>query len=107
MGEALSREGNADLQSLLGASFVRFSHEAAARRQYPAVHEALQAMEMLEQRQPGLARLLWPRIKVGNPLQEFIEEALRAPRIPEGLVEVLRRMPHATVDQVATRIHRC
>ena len=49
MGEALSREGNPDLQSLLGASFVRFSHEAAARRQYPAVHEALRAMEMLEQ----------------------------------------------------------
>ncbi len=107
MGEALSREGNADLQSLLGASFVRFSHEAAARRQYPAVHEALQAMEILEQRQPGLARLLWPRVKVGNPLPEFIEEALHAPRLPEGLVEVLRRMPYATVDQVASRIPRC
>ena len=107
MGEALGREGNADLQTLLGASFVRFSHEAAARRQYPAVHEALQAMEILEQRQPGLARLLWPRVKVGNPLPEFIEEALHAPRLPEGLVEVLRRMPHATVDQVATRIQRC
>ena len=107
MGEALCREGNADLQTLLGASFVRFSHEAAARRQYPAVHEALQAMEILEQRQPGLARLLWPRVKVGNPLPEFIEEALHAPRLPEGLVEVLRRMPHATVDQVASRMHSC
>ena len=107
MGEALCREGNADLQTLLGASFVRFSHEAAARRQYPAVHEALQAMEILEQRQPGLARLLWPRVKVGNPLQEFIEEALHAPRLPDGLVEVLRRMPHATVDQVASRMQFC
>jgi hypothetical protein len=64
-------------------------------------------MEILERRQPGLARILWPRVRVGNPLPEFIEEALRAPRIPDGLVEVLRRMPHATVDQVATRIHRC
>jgi hypothetical protein len=107
MGEALCREGNSDLQTLLGASFVRFSHEAAARRLYPAVHEALQAMEVLEQRQPGLARLLWPRVKVGNPLPEFIEEALHAPRLPEGLVEVLRRMPHATVDQVASRMHTC
>jgi hypothetical protein len=107
MGEALCREGNADLQSMLGASFVRFSHEAAARRQYPAVHEALQAMEILEQRQPGLARILWPRIKVGNPLPEFIDEALHAPCLPEGLVDVLRRMPHATVDQVASRVQRC
>jgi hypothetical protein len=107
MGEALSREGNADLQSLLGASFVRFSHEAAARRQYPAVHEALQAMEVLEQRQPGLAKVLWPRVKVGNPLPEFIDEAIKAPHLPEGLAEVLRRMPHATVDQVASRIQKC
>src|SRR5208282_3080504 len=107
MGEALSREGNADLQSLMGASFVRFSHEAAARRQYPAVHEALQAMEMLEQRQPGLARILWPRVKVGNPLPEFIEEALHVPTLPEGLAEVLQRMPYATVDQVASRSRRC
>jgi hypothetical protein len=107
MGEALSREGNPDLQTLLGATFVRFSHEAAATRQYPAVHEALQAMEILDQRQPGLARLLWPRVKVGNPLPDFIEEALHAPRVPEGLGEVLRRMPHATVDQVASRVPRC
>ncbi len=107
MGEVLSGEGNSDLQTLLGASFVRFSHEAAARRQYSAVHEALQAMEMLEQKQPGLARLLWPRIKVGNPLPEFIEEALHSEHLPEGLAEVLRRMPQATVDQVASRIHQC
>lgn len=107
MGEALSREENSDLQTLLGASFVRFSHEAAARRQYPAVREALSAMETLEQRQPGLARLLWPRVRVGNPLPDFIEEALHAPRLPEGLVEVLRRMPHAAVDQLADRIHHC
>jgi hypothetical protein len=107
LGDALSMEGNADLQTLLGASFVRFSHEAGARRQYPAVQEALVAMEKLEQQQPGLARLLWPRVKVGNPLPEFIEEALHAPSIPEGLVEVLRRMPNATVDQVASRMPRC
>jgi hypothetical protein len=107
LGEVLGREGNTNLQTLLGASFVRFSHEAAAQRQYPAVHEALQAMETLEKQQPGLAKLLWPRVKVGNPLPEFIEEALHSPRLPEGLVEVLRRMPHATVEQVASRVPRC
>ncbi len=107
MGEALSREGNADLQTLMGASFVRFSHEAAARREYPAVNEALQAVDILELRQPGLARLLGPRVKVGNPLPEFIEDALQAPRLPEGLGEVLRRTPHATVEQVAIRVQRC
>jgi hypothetical protein len=107
MGEALSREGNADLQSLLGASFVRFSHEAAVQRQYPAVSEALQALEVLEQHQPGLAKVLCPRVKVGNPLPEFIDDALRASHLPEGLAEVFRRMPQATVDHVASRLQRC
>jgi hypothetical protein len=103
----LSGEENPDLQTVLSATFVRYSHEAATRRQYPAVHEALLMMENLEKRQPGLARIVWPRVKVGNPLPEFIEEALHTPRIPEGLEEVLRRMPHATVDQVASRTARC
>ena len=85
IGKALSREGNADLQSLLGACFVRFSHEAAAQRQYPAVAEALQALEVLEQRQPALAKVLEPRVKVGNPLPEFIDEALRASHLPEAI----------------------
>jgi hypothetical protein len=107
LGDALGREPNSGLQTLLGAAFVRFSHEAAARRQYAAVQEALVAMEALERVQPELARLLWPRVKAGNPLPDFIEEALHAPSVPEGLTEVLRRMPHATVDQVATRARRC
>ena len=104
LGEELGRETNADLQSLLDATFVRHSHEAAARRQYPAIQEALVAMETLERCQPGHARILWPRVRVGNPLPVFIEEALHAPRIPDDLVEVLRRMPQAAVDQMASRI---
>jgi len=107
LGEELSRETNADLQSVLDATFIRHSHEAAARRHYPAVNEALVVMEALERCQPGHARILWPRVKVGNPLPLFIEEALHAPRIPDALVEVLRRMPHAAVDQVASRITHC
>jgi len=107
LGEELRQETNAELQALLDAGFVRHSHEAAARRQYPAVQEALEAMEALERSQPGHARILWPRVKVGNPLGSFIEEALRAPRIPAGLVEVLRRTPHAAVDQVASRTPHC
>jgi len=107
MGEVLQQEGNPDLQTLIGAAFVRFSHEAAACREYSAIGESFQAMENLERQQPGLARLLWPRVKVGNPLPEFIEEALHTPHIPEGLGAVLRRMPYATVDQVASRVPRC
>jgi len=107
MGEALCQEGHPEVQSLLGASFVRLSHEAAAKRQYPAVEQAFATLDMLQQRQPALAHVLWPRVKVGNPLPDFIEEGLTAPHLPAGLAEVLRRMPQATVDQVATRSRRC
>jgi hypothetical protein len=107
LGDALGREASPDLQSLFGAAFVRFSHEAAARRQYAAVQEGLAAMEALEQHQPEQARLVWPRVKAGIPLPDFIEEALRLPSNPEGLVEVLRHFPSATVDLVASRTPRC
>jgi len=107
LGKELRQETSADMQTLLDATFVRHSHEAAARRQYAAVEEALVAIEALGRTQPGHARILWPRVKVGNPLPAFIEEALHAPRIPGGLVEVLRHTPHAAVDQVASRTPHC
>jgi hypothetical protein len=107
LGEALSREVTPDLLTLFGAAFVRFSHEAAARRQYPAVHETLVAMGALEELHPELAQALWPRVKAGIPLPELIEEALHAAPLPEGLMDILRRLPQATVDQVTSRTPRC
>ncbi len=107
VGEQLSGEPMAELQTLLSASFVRLSHEAAAHRHYQAVQQALDSMEEVEQKQPFLAQLLRPRIMVGNRLHEFIEEALRAPHLPEGLVDVLRRMPQTAVELMARRISHC
>jgi hypothetical protein len=107
LGDALGREVNADLQTLLGAAFVRFSHESTGRRRYPAIHEALVAMEALEQHQPELAQPLWPRVKAGITLPDFIEEALQVPAFPEGFLEVLRHMPGPAVDLIAARTPRC
>jgi hypothetical protein len=107
LGEALGHEARPDVQTLLAAAFVRFSHEAAARRQYPAIHEALVAMGALEEHHPELAQALRPRVKVGIPLPDLIDEALHVPPPPEGLVEVLGRLPQATVDQVANRTSLC
>ncbi len=76
LGEALGNEGNADIQSLLSAAFVRFSHEALNRRQYSAISESFQALEELEIKQPGLAHVLRPRVHVSNPIPDFIDEAL-------------------------------
>ena len=107
MGEQLREERDAELQTLLGASFVRFSHEAAAQHRYLAVRQALVSLDGVAEQRPDLALHLWPRVKVGNRLNEFIEEVANAPQLPADLIEVLRRMPDAAVEQAAIRLGRC
>ncbi|HZO99360.1 MAG TPA: hypothetical protein VFD30_03615 [Terriglobia bacterium] len=107
LGEQLNREAEAELEGLLGAALVRFSHEAGTQHRFTAVHQALLTVEELGQARPALAQTLWPRIKVGFRLNEFLEEALRSPRVPADLLEVLRRMPHATAEQATRRLSRC
>ncbi len=88
VGESLAREGEPDLQSLLGAAFVRMSSEASTRKQFRAVAEVCAAMDHVAQQRPVLANELRPRIGVENRLPEFIEEALHVPQFPQDLVEV-------------------
>jgi hypothetical protein len=107
VGEQLNRESEQDLRTLLSASFVRFTHEAGAHRQYTGVQQALVAMESVEKYQPALADTLWPKIRAGTRLHEFIEEALRAPSMPGELLGVLRRLPYAAVEHLAGRMNRC
>jgi hypothetical protein len=107
LGKALASEGNPDLQSLLSAAFVRFSHEAVTRRQYTAVAKTLEAFDAIEKNQPAMAQVLQPRVQIANPLPEFIDEALREPQLPEGLAEVIRRQPQASIDYISTRLQKC
>jgi len=107
LGEGLPRESEAELQTLLGASFVRFSHEATARHDFPALRQAFDSLDRVEQQQPALAKLIGPRISVENRLPQLIEEAVREPHLPEALVEVLRRTPRAAAGQASGRMARC
>lgn len=107
LGDGLIRESDPELQTLISAGFVRFSHEAAGSLHYPAVEQSLRVMENLEGQHPTLAQTLWPRVKVGFRLQEFVDDALRHPEHPPGLLEVLRRMPHAAVEHIASRLQHC
>ncbi|MGC1105231.1 MAG: PilZ domain-containing protein [Candidatus Acidiferrales bacterium] len=106
IGEQLSRERDAELQSLLSAAFVKFSQEAAEQSEFPAVRRALDTLTVLEKSRPSWTRSLGPRIGIHNRIPEFIEEGLKdsAPR-PE-LVEVLRRAPDAAAAQLASRLMR-
>jgi hypothetical protein len=107
IGEALVRDTDPEVQSLLSAAFVRLSSEAGNRKQYAALSEVCGAIEGVAKQRPALANELRPRIGVENRLPEFIEEALRLPQVPPDLILVLRRTSQAAVEHLADRFFRC
>lgn len=106
VGQQLLAEKDAELQTLLSAAFVRLSQEAAQRRYYRAVQQALDSLADLDEQRPSWVQSLRPRIGVENRLSDFIEEALTPEPMPEGLAGVLMRVPESAAEQLAMRISR-
>ncbi|MGD0513646.1 MAG: HEAT repeat domain-containing protein [Terriglobales bacterium] len=107
VGEALVRDTDPEVQSLLSAAFVRLSSEASNRKQFAALSEVCSAIESVAEQRPAMANELRPRIGVENRLPEFIEEALRLPQVPPDLILVLRRTSQAAIEHLADRFFRC
>jgi hypothetical protein len=106
IGNQLAAEKDAELQTLLSAAFVRLSQEAASRRYYKAMQQALDSLADLEELRPAWAQNLRPRLGVENRIMEFTEEALTAEAMPEGLVGVLMRIPQGAGEHLAVRMAR-
>jgi hypothetical protein len=106
VGVQLAEERDSELQSLVGAAFVRLSQEAANKRSYPALQRSVELVEYVETERPGLGKNLRPRIAVENRLPEFIEEALKTGSTPTGLMDLLRRMPAPASEHLAGRFSR-
>lgn len=106
IGQQLAAEKDAELQTLLSAAFVRLSQEAASRRYYRAMQQALDSLADLEELRPAWAQSLRPRLGVENRISEFVEEALTAEAMPEGLVGVLMRLPQGAGEHLAVRLAR-
>jgi hypothetical protein len=106
IGQQLAAEKDAELQTLLSAAFVRLSQEAASRRYYRAMQQALDSLADLEELRPAWAQSLRPRLGVENRISEFVEEALTAEAMPEGLVGVLMRLPQGAGELLAVRLAR-
>jgi len=106
IGLAMAAEKDTELQTLLSAAFVRLSQESAARRYYRAVQQALDSLADLESSRPSWVQTLRPRIGVDNRLPEFIEEAMVAETMPDGLVGVLMRVPQGAAEHLAVRLAR-
>ncbi len=107
IGELIGTESDPDLQSMLGAAFVRLSTEASTNKQFGALSELCIAMENIARQRPVLATELRPRIGVENRLPEFIEEAMHLPQLPADLLQVLRRTSQASVEHLSERFFRC
>jgi hypothetical protein len=107
VGDQITEEQDPELQSMMGAAFVRLSQEASTHKNYKAVSEVCKAMDVITKARPVLANDLRPRIGVENRLPEFLEEALRGDTIPAELMDVLRRTSPASVDHFAERFFRC
>ncbi len=106
IGQQLSAEPDQELQTLLSAAFVRLSQESASRRYYRAMQQALDSLADLEEVRPSWAESLRPRIGVANRIPEFIEEALTAEAMPDGLIAVLMRLPQSASEHLAVRLAR-
>jgi len=106
VGTQLAQEKDSQLQSLLGAAFVRLSQQAAQTRSYAGLQKSVELLDQLETERPGTGKSLRPRINVENRLPEFIDEALKAGSVPSGLSDLMSRMPQAAAEQIAGKFSR-
>jgi hypothetical protein len=107
LGNQLSVEREGDLQTLLGAAFVRMSQEAGAKRFYPAMQQALASLDSVEALRPGSTNNLRQRIGAEERLPEFVEDTMRTGQIPDGLMDILTLMPKTTLHYLTTRYTNC
>ena len=107
LGNQLSVEREGDLQTLVGAAFVRMSQEAGSKRFYPAMQQALASLDSVEALRPGSTNNLRQRIGVDERVPEFVEDTMRTGQIPDGLLDILTLMPKSTLQYVTTRFANC
>jgi hypothetical protein len=107
LGNQLAIEREPELQTLISAAFVRLSQEAASKRCYPAMQQALASLDSVEAQRPGSTQSLRPRIGAEERMPEFVEEALRSGHVADGMVEILALMPKTTLHYVTNRFGHC
>ncbi len=106
IGVQLPEERDSEMQSLVGAAFVRMSQEATKKRSYAAIQRSVELIDYVETEHPGMGKNLRPKIAIENRLPEFIDEALKEGNVQSGLADLLRRMPGPASQQLAIRFSR-
>lgn len=107
LGNQLSVEREADLQTLVGAAFVRMSQEASSKRFYPAMQQAMASLDGVEALRPGSTNNLRQRIGAEERIPEFVEDAMRTGHVPDGLLDIMALMPKASLNYITNRFANC
>jgi hypothetical protein len=107
LGTQLSVEREVDLQTLIGAAFVRMSQEASSKRFYPAMQQALASLDSVEAVRPGSTNSLRQRIGAEERIPEFVEDTMRSGNMADGLLDILALMPKASLSYVTNRFANC
>jgi hypothetical protein len=105
-GAQLSLERDDNLQVLISAAFVRLAQEACARHVIPAILQALDSLDAVENQRPVFGQSLRPRIGLEKRIPEFLEEVLRGDHVPDGLDELLQRVPRIAAENLVLRFNR-
>ena len=107
VGIRLSVEQDQELQALVSAAFVRLSQEAAAKRCFAAMTQALDLLAGVETQRPGIVKTLRAKMGIEERVPEFVDEALRARQMSAGLTGVLKQLPQLSMEHLAMRFSRC
>jgi len=107
LGNQLAVERELELQTLIGAAFVRMSQEAGAKRFYPAIQQAIASLDSVEAVRPGSTNNLRQRIGAEERMPEFVEDAMRTGQTPDGLLDILALMPKSSLNYIAHRFANC
>ena len=105
-GAQLSVERDDNLQGLISAAFVRMAQEAGAKRLFPALLQALDSLDTVENQRPVFGQTLRPRLGLDKRVPEFLEDVARGGEIPEGLPLLLQRVPRTSAETFILRFNR-
>ncbi len=106
LGLALNEETDSESRSVISAAFVRLAQEAGQRRSYTGMQRAIEMVDYIENDHPVTAKNLRPRLAVESRLAEFVDDALKADKLPVGLLAFLRRIPGPAAETLAQRFSR-
>ena len=73
---------------------------------FPAMLQALDSLDAVENQRPVFAQSLRPRIGLEKRVPEFLEDVLRGDRVLEGLDALLQRVPRSSAENLVLRFNR-